>query len=359
MVRNDRRVVSFWATTASVLVVLSAIATAWGDPIPAATDHCTRGEGLTAFDGWIGSSAYLRLQSVAATDGATLGCAQVAYGAVNQSLVLRVSPGSAGLNAPYTDANAGSCEAAKAQNTVPGFHPIIGNTVAGSTRVFADAYNGPGAGGRPEQWLCVGVVGVPVLGDVTQRLVIQSPLTFLPPNAQLGTEQPAPAPPARMPWQNIPKANSKICEASGGQTLISAAVGGDTTRNWKATNVWLGIAQPTANTILVCERSSNDPDGGIGGYLTLRLMPPTAGDPRLVLQPSNDSSACTVPVDHNDNPYLDVRMSPVPANPVTVCIDEGGLILPFKATTAGITGVDPAVPLPPIDAKYTTDAAPE
>ncbi|MDX6669904.1 MAG: hypothetical protein QOI91_267 [Solirubrobacteraceae bacterium] len=301
--------------------------------IPAPVERCSPGVGTSVFDGYV-SSAYMHLQSQPGSGGSTLACAQVAASGVNQSLVFQVKGASASLGLPSVDSNGAACQTTS-PNAVPGSHPLVSNTVLGSTTLFADAYSGPGQSGQ-EVWVCAGGLGLPALGDVQERMVIPFPLALGAPQVNPGVDQPAPNPPAPKPWPTG-KASS-ACEAAGATSLVAANIAG--------ADVWLSSVQ-SGSTAKVCVRQQ-DATGAKGGVLTLDTNP--SNKIQVVANTSNDTTPCVVPIDHNNSPYLDIKTSAPGSNPATVCVDTGGFILTFKATTVGTTGSNP-----PIAIGYTPD----
>ena len=283
------------------------------------SDTCTS-PGAKVADGYAGASTYvtLRAQPKPGDPGTTWICYRVANGtSLSAGGRFDVATGSANPGVPSVDTNSTACSTSSG-NVLPPPHPFLAG-FAGPVTFSFDAYASPAGA-----WLCMETTG-PTVGELKRRVIVPGGGVTAP---SLVNNQDAPAPPLPPPPPGPGGYPSSSCQsgAFGSSTpLINAEAG--------AAHGWLYTAQPSANKLHVCARITGPVTAG--GMLTVDQT----GSPGVGLfreTSTTDVTPCTLPLAGTTNPVVaQLAVSPVGANPASVCVAVGDT---KQRVTVGTTG---------------------
>jgi hypothetical protein len=199
---------------------------------------------------------------------------------------------------PTTDGNSRAC-ATGANNLVPGPHPLEEGTV-GTVPFYLDSYASAGV-----VWLCLEA------GSLKQRLVLPLPGVDGPAVTVTRDSDPWQPTPTLEPEAGLP--SSSCYEGRHGPA--TELVNTDHGRH----HLFLFTAQPSASELHLCARLADlvGPNSA-GAHLAVN-----ANVGQVVrVEPSADTSSCTVNVVTLSLPPISIRTTPPGHSPVAVCVDE-------------------------------------
>ncbi|HEX8742005.1 MAG TPA: hypothetical protein VF712_02620 [Thermoleophilaceae bacterium] len=305
-----------------VAVISSLAGAALASPSPAAAQlpsapgiSETCGNPTVIHDGFLAArSVYFRLRTRPnPTDPRTTWiCYRVKVGsAVDHAGRIDVRTASVTPGVPTTDANSRAC-ATGSNNLVPGPHPLEDGAV-GDVPFYLDSYASTGA-----VWLCMEA------GSLKERLVLPLPGADLPVVAVTRDSDPWQPTPTLSPEPGLPSSSCYEGRHGPSTELVNTDHG--------QYHLFLFSAQPSATELHLCARLADlvGPRSA-GAHLEVNA---DAGQVVRV-QPSTDTSPCTVNVVTLSTPPISIKTTPAGQNPVSICVNG--------TRYAVITG-----PLPPL-----------